>query len=155
MARRPALRVGVRIDGARETLKAFNDLPKEANKQLKEKSNELSRSLVQTIRQAAQSDESPQAALFAKTVRAKKDRVPAIVAGGERRVGRNRVPAWQVLFGGEFGSDRFPQFKKSHRGPEGGPIFQTVDREQAAISDAWNEAADAILSTFTRGGGGR
>lgn len=150
MARQTSLKMTLRLDGARNTLNKFRDLPKDAADQLRDRSQKLANTLVGKIRQAAESDQSPQAALFAPTVRPKRDRVPAIQAGGAKRVGRNSVPVWAILFGAEFGSDRFPQFRKvSH---SAGPMFGVVEREQKQISDAWNEAADQIVAQFTSGG---
>jgi hypothetical protein len=152
-----ALRINMRVDGARETLAAFRRLPKEATKELRQRSVALAESLAGKVKAAATADRSPQAALFAPTVRARRDRLPTIVAGGSSRVGRNKMPAWGILFGGEFGANRYPQFGKPHSGTAGtGPIFGVVQREQGEISRRWNEAADAIVAAFTAGdrGGG-
>lgn len=148
-----ALNISVKLEGAQETFAAFRRLPKDATKELREKSLALAQSLVSRIQSAAASDTSPQAALFGPTVRPKRDRIPAIQAGGARRVGRNAVPVWGVLFGGEFGSNRFGQFGKPHSGrTPSGPLFGVAERESGAISKAWNDAADGIVERFAEGG---
>jgi hypothetical protein len=148
------LTVRVRIEGARETLAAFNRLPKEASKSLRERTLELAQVLATRAQASARSD-SRQSALMASTVKARRDRVPSVVAGGSKRVGRNRVPAFKILFGSEFGSNRLPQFRP-HLHQEGYWFFPTVEENQAEIAAAWRDVADEVIRDFTRGdiGGG-
>lgn len=148
-----SLTMTVRIEGARETLRVFKDLPKEASKELRERSMVLAQSLATSAQSAARSDQSPQARLFAPTIKPRRDRVPVIVAGGSKRVGRRGVPTWAILFGAEFGSNSYPQFRKQHSGRDGGPLFQSVEREQDTIDREWNAAADEVIARFTAGGG--
>ncbi|MFI5561504.1 hypothetical protein ACIA2T_19675 [Amycolatopsis japonica] len=91
--------------------------------------------------------ESRQAALIAPTIRAARDRVPAVQAGGMRRVGRNKKPAYKVLFGSEFGARTYKQFKP-HRGAEGYWFFPLVERDAQDISAAWSKAANDIVKEF-------
>ena len=108
-----ALTVNMPIEGARETLRAFRKLPKEASQELRERSLKLSETLANRARQAARSD-SPQAALMAPTIKARRDRLPSIQVGGSKRVGRNRKPAYKILFGSEFGSNTLRQSRLPH-----------------------------------------
>lgn len=147
-----ALTIRLRITGAKETLAAFRGLPKEASQSLRERTLALSEVLAQAARSAAAS-EGRQAPLLAGTVKAVRDRVPAIQAGGSRSVGSRKAPAFKVLFGSEFGSNRLRQFKP-HRGRQGYWFFPTVEREQDAIATAWQEVADDVVNDFTRGGHG-
>lgn len=159
-----AFTVNVRIDGVRETLAAFRALPKDANDELRVASLRLAELLAVSARTAATA-RGGVAALMAPTVKAARDRVPVVQAGGSRKVGRNRVPAWQVLFVGEFGMDKrtgwyaAPRFDDSdtlqtprHTGRTGRWFFPTVERESTAIGREWNAAADRILNTFSKGG---
>lgn len=148
MARSTALTVNVRIDGAKETLKALNRLPKEANQAVREESLKLAQALAVRAQAAAVSDRAPQSKLIAPTIRARRDRVPVIVAGGTKRVGRNRVPAWKVLFGAEFGSDRFSQFRRAHSGRKGYWFFPLVEKEGPTVAKAWSKAADRIVRAY-------
>ena len=141
------LTVGIRIDGVRETLAAFRALPKDASKELRETSLELSRKLA-TSAQAAGIAEGHQAALVAKTVRAVRDRVPAVVAGGVRRLGPRKAPAWKLLFGAEFGSTQYRQFPRLHTGRDGIWFFPTIEREAAGTAREWRAAADRIIRAF-------
>lgn len=145
--------VNVTGHGVRETLAAFNRLPKDASQELRERSLALAEALVPKIQADARADVSPQAKLLAPTVKARRDRVPVVVAGGTKRIGRLRRPAWTLLFGAEFGSNRFRQFRKSHTGRAGSWMFGVVETHRAAIFKAWDEAADAVVRKFTKDGG--
>lgn len=163
MARRETLTVKVRIDGLRETLAVLRYLPTEATKSLRDRTLDLSRSLAAQI-QAAAVSEGSQAALVAPTVKASYDRVPAVTAGGNRRVGKKRVQAHQVLFGSEFGQNRRTGWYfsrqyvnargrqyKPHLGQHSYWFFRTVERNQREIATAWNKVATDITREFTRG----
>lgn len=138
------LTMTVRIEGAEDTLRAFRELPKDANNELRDRSMSLARLLAGRAVAAAQSDRSAQAATVAATIRPRRDRVPVIVAGGSKRVGRRRVPAWALLFGAEFGSNRFGQFGKPHGGRRGSFLFGTAEREASTLDREWNKATDEI-----------
>lgn len=144
------LTVGIRIDGVRETLAAFRALPREAAGELRDTSLELSRKLAVSA-QAAGIAEGHQAALVAKTVRAVRDRVPAVVAGGARRLGPRKAPAWKLLFGAEFGSNEYRQFPRLHVGRSGIWFFPTIEREATATAREWRAAADRIIRAFGKG----
>lgn len=149
MAGKTSVTLSLRIDGLKQTLQAFNRLEKDANTALREASFALSQLLASRVQSAAQA-EGAQAVLLAPTVKAMRDRAPFIQAGGTRRVGRNKVPAFKVLFGSEFGSNQLRQFKP-HRGRLGYWAFPTVEANQAEISAKWNEAADDLLRKFEGG----
>ncbi|MDG4790371.1 hypothetical protein O7626_31380 [Micromonospora sp. WMMD1102] len=138
-----SLVVTLRLDGARDVIRAFRDLPKDANNELRNASLALAETLAPKVAAAGRS-EGRQAALLAGTVKAQRDRVPVIVAGGTRRLGRNRKPAFKLLFGSEFGANFYRQFKP-HLGSGSYWIFRTVDDEQPRISREWNKAADRVI----------
>lgn len=144
--------IKVQIEGLREALRAFNELPKDATKRLREESLKLAQKVAESARAAGMADAAPQSKLVATTVRAVRDRVPAVQAGGTARLGRNRAPAYKLLFGSEFGSDHYPQFHRAHRGTDGAWFFPSVDRSGGEISKAWNKVADEIVRDFSEGG---
>jgi len=143
-----ALTVKMQIEGVRETLRAFSVLPKEAQDALRDRSQELSKLLAAKLKVAASAD-SRQAALMATTVKANRDRVPSITAGGTRKVGRNKVPAYKILFGSEFGSNHLKQFRPHQA--DGYWFFAVVKRDAADIARAWQQAADDVAAAFARG----
>lgn len=144
------LKINVRIEGVRETLRAFRELPPEASKELRDRTQTLSEDLAVKIRAAGNND-SRQSARAAKSVKARRDRVPVITAGGTKR-------SSAVLFGSEFGMTRRSgwyaagryghsparQFRP-HRGANSYWFFRTVEQNQAEIGRAWTEVADSII----------
>ncbi len=144
---RTSLSVQIRITGLGPTLRAVSQLPKEAQDRLRDASLNLSQRLAVSAAAAGRA-EGGQAALVASTVKARRDRVPVVVAGGTGRLGRNRKPAFKLLFGSEFGSTFFRQFGKPHIGSGSYWFFDTVDREQTAIAAEWQAAADAVVAEF-------
>lgn len=158
--KKTTLTASVRIDGMRETLAAFNRLPKDANDALRDKSMELAQALAGEIAAAGRS-EGRQAAILAATVKARRDRAPVVVAGGAKRVGRNREPAYALLFGSEFGMNkrtgwyarpRFDQSSgrqyKAHRGRQGYWFFPTIEKNADEIAAVWRKAADDLIAKF-------
>lgn len=150
----------VRIDGLRETLARFRDLPKEASDQLRTDTQKLAQTLADSATRAG-TEQGSQAALVARTVKARRDRVPSVQAGGGTRLGRYGAPASALLFGSEFGMNRHSGwYRKSryddsvgfqyhpHTGQEGAWFFPTVEREATHISETWQRIADDIVDRF-------
>lgn len=144
---RTGLTVNIKISGLRPTLMAISKLPKDAQDEIRDASLDLSRELAVSAAAAGRM-EGTQAALVASTVAARRDRVPVITAGGSRRLGRRRKPAYKLLFGSEFGSNFYRQFGKPHLGAHSYWFLDTVDREQATIASRWSEAADNVVRRF-------
>lgn len=164
MAKKQSLTLTLHIEGVRETLRAFNQLPKEASDKLRDRAQEIAQDLAVKAK-AAGVAEGRQARLVASTVKARRDRLPVVVAGGTKKLGRKRAPAYALLFGSEFGmnsrsgwyaSPRYDNATgrqyKPHRGRNSYWFFATADKERERISDAWNKAADEIVREFTTGG---
>lgn len=142
--------MNVRIEGARETLAAFRAMPKNATAELREAALDLSRDMAGWAT-AAGAAEGSQAALVARTVRAVRDRVPVVQAGGTRRLGSRRKPAWKLLFGSEFGSNQYRQFPHRHQGRTGIWFFPSIEQHQAQIARRWLAAADRVIVAFGTG----
>ena len=152
--------VRVSITGAREMLRAFRQLPKDASKELRDANREISKSLAGKIRAAAVAEGS-QAAAVAPSIRAQNDRVPSVTAGGRRRAtkqrrtsrGQDPTTAGDLIFGANFGATYLTQFKP-HNGGAGSDdyfFFKTVEREMPAISDEWTDAAERVLAKWATG----
>jgi hypothetical protein len=157
------LTVKVKITGLRETLAKFRDLPKDASDKLRDESQRLAQFLALKA-QSRGFSQGGQAALAASTIKAVRDRVPAIQMGGTKRVGRKGVPVWQIMFGAEFGMNRrsgwYANRKfngdpgrqyRPHLGQKGYFFFPTVEDNATDISAAWNKAADQIVNDFSEG----
>lgn len=142
----------VEYDGLTETVAAFRKLPKEAKKRIKDAAASITKKLEPKARAAAASDFSPQSSLAVSTIKAQGGSEPVIKAGGSRRVGSRRTPVYKVLFGSEFGSNRYPQFGRAHTGQSGNWFFPVVEQNSRTIADEWGNAADDIVRDFTQGG---
>jgi hypothetical protein len=151
----------VRITGIRETLAKFRDLPKDASAALRTETLKLSQAIADAAQRAGRS-QGGQAALVARTVKARKDRVPSVQAGGATPLlGRYRKPPFTLLFGSEFGmSQHSGWYRRSsyrhsvgfqyhaHSGQTGAWFFPTVEKEAPRIDQAWNAVADKVLRDF-------
>ena len=145
-----SLTVNVTVTGARETLAAFNRMPREANDSLRDRNTELAVTLASRVASAARGD-SRQSALMAPTVKARRDRIPSIQAGGTSRVGSRQVPAYKILFGSEFGARVLRQYRP-HVGRGSYWMFKTVEENQPEIAAAWERVVADIRRTFETGG---
>lgn len=160
-----SLTVKVQIEGLRETLKAFNDMPKDASNELRDASLKLAQLLAAKAKVDATLHGGPQGKLLAPTVKARRDRVPVVEAGGTTKVGRNKVPAYGVLFGSVFGMDQRSGWYGSARyrhgiGEQYRPhqgagasywFFPVIEQSAPEISAAWNKAANEIVRKFSEG----
>jgi len=160
---RQTLTVKVSITGVRTTLRKLQYLPKEASDKLRDESQKLAGFLALNAKAAGYA-EGRQVGLVAGTIKAVRDRVPSITMGGSARLGRNRKPAYGLLFAAEFGMDGrsgwygAPRYGSSsgrqwhpHLGTDGYFFFKTVDRNAAQIDEAWNRVADDVINEFGRG----
>lgn len=144
------LTVRIKVEGVRETLAAFKHLPKDASDELRDKATDLAEKLADRVRVAG-SASSRQSAVVARSVKARRDRVPTIQAGGRGLAGK-------LVFGSEFGANgRFGwyaarRFRRSperqfrpHLGASSYWFFREVEDNEAEIGRAWTDAADAIV----------
>lgn len=145
------LDIAVEVIGAAPILRAFRDLPKEAVEKLRDASKEMSVTLAEQIAAAAR-HEGRQAALMAPTVKPRRNRVPAVVAGGAKKVGRKRVPAGALLFGSEFGA-HLPQFRP-HLSGGSYWFYETVKEKDSEIYAKWLAVAEELISSFGGAGSG-
>lgn len=118
------------------------ELRRNTNRRLRQAAGDASRGLVPILRGAGAGAATPQAAIVARTVRVKSDRLPAVQVGGSRRVGRRRTPAGLLVWGSEGGGRNFAA-------PRGGSywIAPTVDDyARRGALEAYRRAVAQILS---------
>lgn len=156
--------VTVRIEGVREILRAFTVLPKDAQNAIRDHSQALARKLAVKAVVDMSANGGPQGPNLATTVKAVRDRVPAIQVGGTRKLGRHRAPAWGMLFASLFGMNgqsgwySYARYAASagrqYRPHEGTAyaFFPLVEREAATISREWHAAVDDVVRKFSEGG---
>lgn len=154
------LTVKIRITGVRETIRAFNEVPKDANNELRDGSMKLAQALAPKMAAAGRS-QGAQAASVASSVKARRDRVPVVVAGGAKRVTKNRASAGALVAASEFGANgrygwyALPWFRgargrqyKPHRGAASYWFFRTAEENTGQIERAWTEMAERILEKW-------
>jgi hypothetical protein len=164
MAKGGVLVMTLRVAGVRQTLKAFDELPKDANQELRDRSLTIAAVVVERSAAAALAH-SRQTALVAPTVRAQRDRVPTVIAGGSRRVGRRRRPASELLYAGEFGQNQRSGWYSARRYSESAGrqwqphlgrhsywFFRTAEANQDYIEREWYAGVDEVLGRWAAGG---
>lgn len=150
-----AMRVRITITGVRETIAAFRALPKDASTELRVRTLELAELLATRVQDAGMAD-GAQSARAAASVKAVRDRVPVIRAGGTKR-------SSAVLFGSEFGMNRRSGWYanrryndspgrqyREHQGAHSYWFFRTVEDNEAEIGAAWRKVADDVLERWAR-----
>lgn len=154
---------GVKVEGLESTLRAFRDLPKEAERELLKAATAASRILVGKV-QAAGRAQGAQAALLAGTVKPRTGARPGVTVGGSATLGRNAAPAADLLYGSEFGhggqggrgrrsGDFSPHGFKARHSPEGLWIYPTLKAVKPDTLKTFREAADEIADRFIRDAG--
>lgn len=139
----------VRVENLNNVLRAFDRLPGEANRILKERTQELARRLAAQVKAAAAGD-SRQSRRAASTVRPAGGNTPSVTAGPH-----------PLLFGSEFGATRkFGWYSKGrywsspakqfrpHRGGNSYWFFRTVEDRNEEIQQEWRDTADAIVRSW-------
>jgi hypothetical protein len=150
-----ALTMSVSVYGVRETVAAFDRLPRDAREEIVEANYQIASSLVPRLRFSA-ATLGHQGTLLGPTVTALRDRrVPVVSAGGTAPVGRKRKPAYKLLFGFEFGSDRYRQFRRHLGGGGSYWLFKTVFENQNEMMRRWLKAADRIIDKWSKNDAGR
>jgi hypothetical protein len=150
-----SVKMSVRADGVKETLKAYNKLDKDAKAKAKDKVKEVSEVLARRIRGSAPGD--PRYGILAQSVKAGRDRVPVIRVGGRAtpRVSGGGGPR-ELVIGMEFGADQAgpnswrlpPRTPKRGKGNAGYWIFPTATREQTSIVKLWQDSLDPVLNDW-------
>ena len=104
--------MGIQIEGLRPLLRRLNQLPKTAQAELREAAQAIADDEAARIASAARGSDR-QSAAVAGFVRSRKDRVPAIAAGGTARTGvSGGATAGQLFFGAEFGGGSTKKFTR-------------------------------------------
>lgn len=144
--------VNVKIDGLRETLRAFRELPKDASEELRVEAGKIATDMAGWISSAAVAD-SRQSALLAGTVKVRRDRVPVVEIGGSAKVGtgtgRNKGRAYQILFGANFGARSFPQFRSWAGKGKDYFVFANIEAHEREIEDRYLDATDRIIAKWS------
>lgn len=138
--------MSVRVGGLLEAKLALGRLPENAERELADANQRIARALQGQVVSAAQR-EGRQAGALAKTVTTRLTKVPSVEAGGTRLLGRNKQPAYKLLFGSEFGARTLKQYKP-HLGRGSYWFFRTVERNEDRMRREWNKAIDDVVRKF-------
>ena len=131
------------VDGLNEILRAFKRLPKEASAELRKASMEIAdRRMAPAWREAA-GYAGPWADVLAASVKVKRDRVPAVSIGGNRKVLSGGGSATMVRYPSSSGQkrDSFAPFEPTDW------LSKTSNYKPAAIQD-WARAVDRIVAKW-------
>lgn len=134
--------VGIEVEGLRELQARVRRLPKVAQAELREASQAIADMEAPRLRGAA-SASSRQAGAIASSIRVRRDRFPAIAAGGRGRTGvSGGATAGQLFYGAEFGgrSSRTTMQFRPHLGQRGYFFFPTLRADQPKQRDLWEAA---------------
>lgn len=145
-----ALRMSITLDGARPLLSALGKLDKNLQANIRDASQEIAATEADRIAKAGRGSDK-QSRLVAVTVRARRDRVPAIAAGGAKRLPtKGRPRAMDLLFGAEFGGQKRPttQQFRPHKGTRGYWFFPTIRRDEKRIIRLWLGGVDKTLADW-------
>jgi hypothetical protein len=155
MARAEKVKVAVEVHGLDATVRAFRGYSKEMNAEIRDAATAAVAETVPALVAAMMAD-GRQSAMVATTIAPVRDRVPALKAGGNKRVAptggrrRNRPPAGDVFFGAEFGGQgrRTTQQFRPHTGTTGYAFYPMFRRHTGDIIDAYGKALDRLAADW-------
>lgn len=133
------------IEGLNEVLRAFRQLPKEASAELRQSSQRIAdRHMVPAWQNAALYGAGPWGEVIANSVRAKRDRIPAVQIGGNRKVLSGGGTATMVRYPSSSGQAResFAPFEQTD-------WLSRVRAYQAPALQEWAQSVDRIVAKWS------
>jgi hypothetical protein len=134
------------VEGLNDVLRAFRALPKEASNELRQASNVIAaQHMVPAWQNAALFYAGPWGQVIADSVKVKRDRVPAVQIGGNRKVLSGGGTATMVRYPSSTGEakDSFAPFERTEW------LTKTRAYAPAAIRE-WGAAVDRIVAKWGR-----
>lgn len=134
------------VEGLNDVLRAFRALPKEASAELRKSSMEIAdRHMAPAWRNAALYYAGPWGQVIADSVKVKRDRVPAVTIGGNRKVLSGGGSATMVRYPSDTGEGResFAPFEQTN-------WISNVRGYQPAALREWGAAVDRIVGKWGR-----
>lgn len=134
------------VEGLNEVLRAFKALPKEASAELRQSSMEIAdRHMAPAWRNAALYYAGPWGPDIADSVRVKRDRVPAVNIGDNKKTFRGGASASMVRFPSDTGERRnsFAPFEQTN-------WISKVRGYQPDALREWGAAVDRIVKKWDR-----
>jgi hypothetical protein len=134
------------VEGLNDVLRAFKALPKEASAELRSSSMVIAeRHMAPAWRNAALYYAGPWGQVIADSVKVKRDRVPAVQIGGNRKVLSGGGTATMVRWPSDTGQGResFAPFEQTN-------WISNVRGYQPDALREWGEAVDRIVNKWGR-----
>jgi len=136
------------VTGLNEVLRAFRNLPKEASKELREASLVIAdRHMVPAWKDAASSYGGPWGDKIAASVRAKRDRLPAVSIGLAKKAFSGGASSIMVRYPADAGTRGRAGKKAAAFGDGTNWISQVRPYQPQAIRE-WGQAVDRIVSKW-------
>lgn len=133
------------VEGLNEVLRAFRALPKEASNELRTASVTIANQhMVPAWKNAALYGAGPWGEEIANSVRARRDRVPAVQIGGNRKVFSGGATSTMVRYPSSSGEAResFAPFERTE-------WLSHVRAYQPAALREWGQAVDRIVAKWS------
>lgn len=128
------------VDGLNEVLRAIRKLPKEAQNELRASSKEIAEKYMAPAWRDAARNAGPWGEKLAESVKVRRDRIPAVQIGGNRRVFSGGATATMVRYPSDSGQKResWAPFEKTDW------ISLSRGYQQPALQE-WANAVDRIV----------
>lgn len=132
------------VDGLNDILRAFRVLPKEASNELRQASSTIAQThMVPAWQNAALYGAGPWGDKIANSVKVRRDRVPAVQIGGNRKVFSGGATATMVRYPSHSGQGRqsFAPFEATN-------WMEKVRAYQPAALREWTQSVDRIVAKW-------
>lgn len=131
------------IKGMRQLLRVLSKLPKDLQAEVRDASQAIADDLVNQSKNAAH---TPLQQKVAGALKAKRDRVPVVKAGGKV----DGTPVKDIFYGAEFGGGKRPTTRQfpTHKGREGYFLYPTARARGREYSEKWAEAVDKAFKDW-------
>jgi len=147
--------MAVHVDGLRPLLRQLSKAPRELQNKIRDASQRIADRIASQAASQA-SGQGGQAAGVAGSIKAKRDRIPVVQAGGSGAFPTShphRVRMEDVFFGAEFGGRGRPttQQFRPHRGRTGYFLYPTIRSMRSEITQEWLDAVGDVIDEVEHG----
>lgn len=133
------------VEGLNSLLRAFRSLPKEASAELRQASQAIaSQHMAPAWQEAARNGAGPWGDVIANSVKVRRDRVPAVQIGGNRKAFSGGATATMVRYPSDSGQkrDSFAPFERTD-------WISSVRSYQGPALQEWAQAVDRIVAKWS------
>lgn len=133
------------VEGLNQVLRAFRALPKEASNELRTASQAVAaQHMVPAWQEAARNGAGPWGDVIANSVKVRRDRVPAVQIGGNRKAFTGGATATMVRYPSDSGQkrDSFAPFERTD-------WIRDVRSYQGPALQEWAQAVDRIVAKWS------